>query len=137
MDPLIERLREKGVILTHQRLAVLRFLANSENHPSAAEIYKELRREYPTISQATVYSTLELLKKIGQIRELSIRGDKACYDHIGEPHYHLLCRKCRRVLDVRIPCPSLREELLEGHRVEEIQLYLYGVCAGCLSKSEG
>ena len=136
MDQLLERLREKGIVLTHQRLAVLKFLANSRNHPTAAEIYKELRKRYPTISQATVYSALELLKKVGQIRELSIRGDKACFDHMGEPHYHLFCRKCRRVLDVRIPCPSLKEELLEGHRVEEIQLYLYGVCADCFSRSE-
>ncbi len=132
MEDLLERLREKGIVLTHQRLAILRLLVKSANHPTASQIYRRLRREYPTISQATVYSTLELLKKVGQVHELSIHGDKACYEFTDESHYHLLCRKCHRVLDVSIPCPPLKGALLDGHRVEEVQLYLYGVCAGCL-----
>jgi len=136
MEKAIERLREKGVVLTHQRLAVLQFMAHNENHPTVAVIYRALRKKYPTISQATVYSTLQLLKKVGQVQELFIRGDKACFDPMGKPHYHLFCRKCQRVIDVNIPCPSLREKLLEGHRIEEIQLYLYGICADCLSTAE-
>jgi len=132
MEEFLERLREKGIVLTHQRLAVLRFLAKAKDHPTAAEIYKALRKEYPTISQATVYSTLELLKKVGQIRELSIRGNKACFDLMGEPHYHLFCRRCRRVLNVRISCPPLKEVSPEGHRIEAVQFYLYGVCADCM-----
>jgi Fur family peroxide stress response transcriptional regulator len=136
MEEFLDRLREKGIVLTHQRLAILRFLAETKDHPTASEIYEELRKEYPTISQATVYSTLELLRKVGQIRELSIRGDKACFDPGGRPHYHLFCRRCRRVLDVQISCPPLEDASLEGHRVEEVQLYLYGVCADCLDTTE-
>ena len=85
------------------------------------------------MSQATVYSTLELLRKAGQVRELTIRGDQACYDSADGPHYHLYCRQCGRVLDVATPCPSLEQGLPEGHRVEEIQLYLFGVCRDCLT----
>lgn len=136
MEEFLERLREKGIVLTHQRLAVLRFLAKTKGHPTASEIYKELRKEYPTISQATVYSTLELLKQVGQIHELSIRGNQACFDPMGKPHYHLFCRRCRRVLDVQISCPPLEGTFLEGHRIEEVQLYLYGVCADCQGAKE-
>ena len=136
MEKLIQQLREKGIVLTHQRLAVLKYLLEHRDHPTAAQIYGGLRKQYPTISQATVYSTLELLKNVGQIRELSIRGHKACYDPMEEPHYHLFCRKCKRVLDVKIPCPPM-ETQLQGHHVEEVQLYLYGVCSDCLSTSEG
>jgi Fur family peroxide stress response transcriptional regulator len=132
MEEFLERLRQRGIVLTHQRLAVLRFLAKTKDHPTATEIFKALRKEYPTISQATVYSTLELLKKVGQIRELSIRGNKACFDSMGEPHYHLFCRRCRRVMDVLISCPPLKRVSPEGHRIEAVQLYLYGVCADCL-----
>ena len=114
----------------------LRLLVETKNHPTASEIYNELRKQYPTISQATVYSTLELLKKVGQIHELSIRGNKACFDPMGEPHYHLFCRRCRRVLDVRLSCPPLKGASLEGHRVEAVQFYLYGVCADCLRAEE-
>lgn len=136
MEEILTSLREQGIVLTHQRLAVLELLVNSENHPTAKDIYEKLRRRYPTISQATVYSTLELLKKVGQVRELTIRGDKACYDPMEEPHYHLFCRRCQRVLDVEIPCPPMGRELPGGHRVDEVQLYLYGICADCLGKSD-
>jgi Fur family peroxide stress response transcriptional regulator len=134
----IEKLRERGVVLTHQRLAVLRFiLEHPHSHPTAAEIYRHLRQKYPTISQATVYSTLELLRKVGQIRELSIRGNQSCYDTAEVPHYHLFCRGCRRVLDVDAPCPSLESETLQGHRIDEVELYLYGMCSDCLKGDGG
>jgi len=132
MKEIIHNLREKGVVLTHQRLAVLSFLTeHHQGHPTATEIYRQLRKDYPTISQATVYSTLEFLKKMGQVRELYIRPDQACFDHVEKPHHHLFCRRCRRVVDVNIPCPSLEETILEGHRVEEVQLFLYGICSRC------
>jgi Fe2+ or Zn2+ uptake regulation protein len=133
LDDVIHRLRGMGVVLTHQRLAVIRYLnEHCHSHPTATEIYRQLRKTYPTISQATVYSTLDLLRKAGQVRELSIRGDQACYDAGGTPHYHLFCRTCQRVLDISSPCPSLEEGLPEGHRVEDVQLYLYGTCRDSL-----
>jgi len=136
MDELIERLKARGVVLTHQRLAVLRFLRNHpDSHATAAEIFQDLRQDYPTLSLATVYSTLELLRNVGQIRELSIRGHPSCYDLADRPHYHLLCRRCGRILDVDIPCPSLDEGALQGHRVEEVELYLYGTCRDCLESN--
>jgi Fur family peroxide stress response transcriptional regulator len=113
-------------------LAVLRFLIDNKSHPTAREIYGRLREDYPTISMATVYSTLELLKKVGHVQELSIRGDKACFDSADEPHYHLFCRRCRRVIDVQTSCTPMAGELPGGHRVDEVQLYLYGVCCDCL-----
>lgn len=133
MDELIKQLKEKGVVLTHQRLAVLRFLRDHpESHPSASKIFQHLRRHYPTLSLATVYSTLECLRTAGQIRELSIRGHPSCFDMADRPHYHLLCRRCGRILDVDLPCPPLDEGSLQGHRVEETELYLYGICRDCL-----
>jgi len=133
MNKVIKQLREKGVVLTHQRLAVLQYLGGRpDRHPCAADIYRHLRRQYPTISLATIYSTLDLFRKAGHIRELSIRGHPSCFDMAEKPHYHLLCRQCGRILDVALPCPSLDDELLQGHRVEEIELYLYGICRDCL-----
>lgn len=133
MNELIEKLKAKGIILTHQRLAIFSFLRDHpDNHPTASEIYRHLRQDYPTLSLATVYSTLELLRNEGQIRELSIRGHPSCYDMADRPHYHLLCRQCGRIVDVDIPCPSLDQGALQGHRVEEIELYLYGICRDCI-----
>ena len=134
MSKLIDRLRAKGIVLTPQRVAVVEFLKKSNTHLTADEIYKKLRKKYPMISQATVYSTLELLKKIGEIQELSIRKDKACFDPRPDPHHHFFCRKCGKILDIEVDCPIFKAESIEGHKVEEVQAYLYGICTFCLKE---
>lgn len=133
---LVERLREKGVVLTPQRLAVVEFLKKADTHPTADDIYKKLKKRYPTMSQATVYSTLELLKKIGEIQELYIRKDKACFDPRPDPHHHFLCRRCGKIFDIEVNCPIFAAGSIEGHKVEEVQAYLYGICASCLKKDK-
>jgi len=133
-DQIVERLREKGVVLTPQRLAVVEFLKKNDTHPTVDEIYKKLRKKYPMMSQATVYSTLELLKNIGEIQELFIRKDKTCFDSRSDPHHHFLCRKCGNILDIEVDCAIFKAGSIEEHKVEEIQAYLYGICASCLEK---
>ncbi len=137
MSNLIDRLRNKGVVLTPQRLAVVEFLKKSTTHPTVNEIYKVLRKKYPMMSQATVYSTLELLKRIGEIQELSIRKDKACFDPNPKLHHHLLCRKCEKILDIEVNCPIIKKGKVKRCEVEEVQAYLYGICPACLKKEHG
>lgn len=136
MKAMIERLKEKGVTLTPQRLAVIEYLKSRCNHPCVDEIYNAIKKKYPSMSPATVYSTLQLLKEMGEVQELHIRGDKACYDPIPERHHHLLCHSCGRLIDVEVDCPVIQNEKIGGHKVEEVQAYLYGVCAGCLKKQK-
>ena len=130
----IERLKKKGVVLTIQRLAVLELLENACTHPTVDDIYKVLKEKYPTISQATVYSTLELLRDAGEIQELSIHRDKACFDPNPRMHHHFFCRQCEKIVDIDIECPVSKQGEFEGNRVEEVQAYLYGVCVDCLEK---
>ncbi|TET79582.1 MAG: transcriptional repressor [Candidatus Cloacimonadota bacterium] len=135
MKQMIERLKQRGVTLTPQRMAVIEFLIKSSNHPCVDTIYQAIKKKYPSISPATVYSTLQLLKEMGEIQELHIRGDRACYDPITWRHHHLLCRSCGRILDVDIDgCPITNNKLIREHRVEEVQAYIYGVCSECLEK---
>jgi len=133
---LIERLRSKGITITPQRMAIIEFLKKSMNHPSADEIYNAVKRKYPSVSPATVYATLELLTEIGEIQELHIKGDKANYDPIPTRHHHLLCKKCGRIIDVEIECPIIKKKMINGHKVETIQAYLYGICSECLKKEK-
>ena len=137
MQNTVERLKEKGIVPTPQRLAVAEFLEDNTAHPTADEIYRKLRKKYPTISQATVYTSLEVLKQAGEIIELTIRREKVCFDPNTQPHHHFFCRKCNRVLDIEISCPTAEKEQVDGHRIEEVQGYFYGVCSYCIKKKSG
>jgi Fur family peroxide stress response transcriptional regulator len=134
MKEMMERLKNKRVTLTPQRLAIIEYLKKSHMHPCADEIYHAVKMKYPSMSPATVYSTLQLLKEMGEVQELHIRGDKACYDPTPERHHHLLCRVCGRLMNVEVSCPIIRNKKIAGHKIEEVQAYLYGICADCLKK---
>ena len=125
-------LKEKGILLTIQRSAVLALLHDNTRHPTAEEIYQALRERYPALSRATVYNTLDLLKQHGLIQEITIERTKAHYDYNTEPHHHFLCRHCGRIYDVVLEkVPLEREGRLDGHKIEEIRLYMTGSCAAC------
>jgi Fur family transcriptional regulator, peroxide stress response regulator len=140
MKYIIKDLKIKGITLTPQRMAIIEFLKNNLDHPTAEDIYKALEEKYPSMSIATVYSTLELLKANGYIQELSIRKrGKACFDFTSKNHHHFLCLKCDNIIDIESECintcPIVKAGQLEGCKVAEIQAYLYGVCSGCNEKT--
>jgi len=139
MKNIIERLKENGVTLTPQRMAVAEFLNRNMDHPTVDEIHRNIQRRYPTMSLATVYSTLDLLKQLGEVQELSIRKrGEVCFDPNPGLHHHLLCRKCGKILDIEFDhpsnCPIMAKESIDGCKVEEVQAYLYGICSECLKK---
>ncbi len=132
MKNMQERLKEKKVVLTPQRLAIVDFLQRSKIHPTVEDIYNNLKKKYPTMSLATVYTSLEILKQAGEIQELTIRKEKICFDPNPKTHHHFFCRECLEVLDVDISCPLARQGSVEGHKIEEVQAYFYGICSICL-----
>lgn len=128
----IAKLKEMGVLLTIQRYAVLEFLQDNNLHPTAEVIYQSLRGIYPALSRATVYNTLELLRQHGLVQELTIERDRARFDYRIEPHHHFLCRHCGRVYDVDTDrCPFERGKWIDGHKVEDMRLYITGICFEC------
>ncbi|MBW1715783.1 MAG: transcriptional repressor [Deltaproteobacteria bacterium] len=87
-----------------------------------------------------MYSTLELLKELEEVQELSIRKrGRACFDANSHLHHHLLSRKCGKILNIEIDypsgCPIIAKESVSGCKVEQAQAYPYGKCSECL-KSE-
>jgi Fur family transcriptional regulator, peroxide stress response regulator len=107
----VARCRKRGIAVTPQRLAVIRALLASENHPSADEICVAVRRKHPHVSSATVHRILEQFCELGEARKVTLLHDFARYDGNVEPHHHVLCVRCRLVNDIEIP---EADKLLEG-----------------------
>ena len=101
IDDLVSRLREGGLRLTPQRLAVLKTLIGNKEHLSAEEIFDRVHADHPMIGLATVYKTIAMLKEIGEISELNFSNEGARYDGSGEgPHPHFICTNCNSIIDI-------------------------------------
>jgi Fur family peroxide stress response transcriptional regulator len=135
VEELVAVLRGKGHRLTPQRLAVLRVLVGSTDHPSVEQIYDEVHRQHPMISRATVYKTVETLKEMSQVLELEFSGTSNRYDGRRiEPHPHLVCRGCGGIRDLELP--ALTREATEvaertGYELLGHRLDFYGLCPAC------
>ena len=128
----MQKYRETGLKLTPQRLAILQYLEGNKEHPSAEEVFTAVSRKFPTMSFATVYNTLEALKQRGRIRELTIDPNKKRFDPDARPHHHLVCLKCKKVVDIlkdfRLPLSTMETDNFEilGNHIE-----FYGLCPKC------
>ena len=98
---IINFFREKGLKVTSQRLTICKFILSRKDHPTAEQIYQELRNEYPTISLGTIYKTLKLLKDIGLIQELGFKEGSVRYDPDMELHVNMVCSKCGKISDYK------------------------------------
>jgi len=137
-NEMIAKLKAKGCRMTPQRLAVVRILAMSEEHLSAEKIYERVKPGFPSTSLATIYKTVTLLKKMGELMELGFVDDSNRYDGTRPyPHPHLICMKCKKIIDPEIPTLSeLPRELAKrtGYRVVNHRLDFFGICPQCQSK---
>ena len=131
----MEKFRSIGIKLTPQRLAILEFLEDNKSHPSAEEIYREVKQKYPMMSFATVYNTLEALKRRGNLMELTIDPERRRYDPDTGYHHHLICKRCKKIIDIHaefsidIPASDRASFDIEGNHIE-----FYGVCSDCKEK---
>ena len=130
-------LREKGFKVTPQRLAIYDVLAKTKEHPSAEMIFNQLQEYYPTMSLATVYKTIEILKEIGLVQVLNVGEDSFRYDAIVENHPHIRCMVCKRVDDVEeVDSSDFIEKIKEktAYQLTGQQFYFYGICPKCMVK---
>lgn len=132
---LADRLRAAGLRLTPQRLAVYRALVSTDQHPSAAIIYDQLRDRLPSLSQATVYNTLQVLVETGLVHEIGQAGDGSeHYDADVSPHVNLVCRRCQRIIDYHDPRIAELDRLVaagSGYALQGARLVYYGLCPDC------
>lgn len=127
---LISALRARGARVTLARLLVHRRVRTAGGHLTAEEVQAAV----PTLSPATVYSTLDLLVELGFARRLSTPAGVAVYDPRTQPHHHMICRSCGRIedLDAAVdPSAAERAAASAGFFVEHGELQFSGLCAAC------
>lgn len=131
---IIDALRRKGFKATSQRIAICRFALGSREHPTAQRIFTEVRKVHPTVSLATVYKTLQVLKELHLVRELAFPQAESRFDSFAEPHLNVVCVRCGEVVDVNDR--SAREIVLRAaaktrYTVTEQRFDIYGICEKC------
>jgi len=129
--------RNLGLKLTPQRLAILEYLEGNTSHPSAEDIYRKVHNEFPTMSLATVYSTLSALKVKGNVLELTVDPDKKRYDPNTNMHNHLICIQCKTIIDIPgAGSVALPEDLGQDFAVFKSHVEFYGLCPSCKKKAK-
>ncbi|MBW6472784.1 MAG: transcriptional repressor [Anaerolineaceae bacterium] len=139
-EQLIDTLKQKGYRMTPQRLELVRIIAASEGHPSANQLYEAIKHQFPTMSQATVYNTLALLKDMNQILEIDLHGDSHYDGNRPEPHPHIICTECNQIVDGDFDLEVEMIKRLEetsGFHITRSQLAFYGLCPNCRSIRSG
>jgi len=140
LDDPAKMLREHGVQITAQRLAVLRAVSGRP-HCMADDVAEDVRAEIGTISRQAVYDALGLLVEKGIIRRIQPAGSLALYeDRIGDNHHHLICRTCGKMVDVdcavgETPCLTAADA--SGYQIDEAEVIYWGTCPECLASTPG
>ena len=132
-DAIVQTLKAKGLRVTPQRFAVYANLLSRDDHPTVEQILVDLNQHYPVSSQATVYSSLQVLRTAGLIREVLLEAGVSRYDAKVEPHHHFQCQECGSIEDIgwdaipAIDCDRLRS----GLHVHTYEISIKGCCDRC------
>ena len=133
IDPAVV-LREHGLHVTAQRLAVLRALSDRP-HSTADDVDKVVRAEIGSVSRQAVYDALGILTDKGLLRRIQPAGSSARYENrVGDNHHHLICRACNRMVDVdcavgETPCLTAADDY--GYDIDEAEVVYWGRCPEC------
>jgi Fur family ferric uptake transcriptional regulator len=136
-DP-ANRLRQRGIQVTAQRLAVFRAVAGRP-HITADAVAESVRAEIGAISLQSVYDALGVLVAEGLIRRIQPAGSPARFeDRVGDNHHHLICRICGRLVDVdcavgSAPCLKALDD--RGYEIDEAEVAYWGRCPDCVARA--
>ena len=133
-----EILRDRGLRVTAQRLAVLRAVSTTP-HVTADAVARTVRGEIGTVSVQAVYDALAILTEKGLLRRIQPPGSPARFeDRVGDNHHHLVCRVCERMVDVDCavgdpPCLTAAEDF--GFEIDEAEVVYWGRCPECMERT--
>lgn len=138
---LLALLKARGNRLTPQRVAIATAIVSHPGHPTVEQLHREILKDFPTTSLATVYKTVHLLKEAGQVLELSFGDLGNRYDGLRPyPHPHLICTRCGAIKDSEIAgFDHIVAQLAgpAGFAVESHRFDLFGLCSSCRKMDSG
>lgn len=135
----INVLRDEGLKLTPQRLAVIELFDGGHHHWTPQSIFSTLEPSIPSLSLATVYNTVDLFEKVGLVKRVTARDGATYFDtHLGE-HHHAICENCGSLFDVVLDGDKL--DALIGTvqapmRIEAARIWFEGTCRKCAQSSD-
>lgn len=122
---------------SRQRDMIMDYLMSVKTHPTADEVYKNVRLKEPDISLGTVYRNLNLLADNNMITRLHMSDGIDHYDADMQEHHHLYCRECKRVYDLQMKLPTPIKKMVKAaddcsnDSIEGCILFFHGVCENC------
>ncbi len=137
MEAIKKLLEHTQLKVTPQRLAILKEISKY-GHIDLDSIYKNLSKAFPSMSLATVYKNLHILKEEKVIKELNIDNAKNKYEIAAQPkHHHFVCKQCGQVTDIFLDMSQIEEQVRNnGFDVDHCEVYCYGVCDKCREKKK-
>lgn len=138
MEKITTIFKENNLKCTPQRIAIYKYLLSTNSHPSAENIYNNLKKQFPTISLGTIYKTLKTLVQTNLIQELYIAGNTLHYDGNTSFHGHIQCTKCGNIEDIFNIDSALIKDQVENHTNYSnvyCKFYFSGFCPKCKSKN--
>jgi len=137
-EAIIQKLRDNGHKITPQRLAIVTILAKSEGHPTVETIYDQIKIDFPTMSLATVYRNILLIKSLGEVLELGFPDGSNRYDgNTPTPHPHVICIKCKKIVDPALDSlDEMKNEVAEAthFKILNHRLDFFGICSNCMAE---
>ena len=130
----IEALRSKGYKATPQRITICRIALNSRAHPSAQQVYAEVKKIHPTVSLSTVYKTLGVLRDLELVQEINFPKGQARFDSYMNPHINLICLKCGNITDLdNITVKEITKKVAAVTKFKPTgqRMDVYGICQKC------
>ncbi len=131
MQALVTCLIEAGIQPSMQRIKVLEYFHDHKNHPTADQIFCDLKKEIPTLSKATVYNTLGLFLEKELINATTADEATARYDLSHSDHGHFVCTSCHEIYDFPYHFSQTYSDL-EGFQIRSEEIIVKGICKKCL-----
>jgi Fur family transcriptional regulator, peroxide stress response regulator len=130
-------LKDRGLKITPQRVAVLEAIMELRNHPTAKKICEYIRHKHPNISTATVYKVLDALLECQLVKKVKTDEDIMRYDANLENHHHLYCSECDLIEDYidedldNLLKNHFKDKNIKGFKIEDIVLQIRGTFDKC------